>query len=338
MKACKIIRKRKVKIFETPIPHLKDNDVLIKVKAAGICGTDVHIFKGDYFSSYPIIPGHEFSGVIEKVGGGVTRFKAGENVTADPNNFCENCFFCNQNLQNHCERFEATGVTYNGAFAEYVAVPESSVFKIGDISFEKAAFTEPLACVVYGEQRIKIEIGADVLIFGAGPIGLLHLQLSKHNGASTVTVVDLNGDRLKLAKKMGADNIVHADRNMEEKLFSISKRGFQVVIDATGVKEVIENSIKYVRNDGYLLLFGVCGMKEKIELKPYEIFKRDIKIVGSFALRKTFQNAINLLKNNVINVEPLIGDRISLDEVPDTLKKMSMGRANMKVLIISSKG
>ncbi len=334
MKACRVTGKGKIEIAEAPVPLVKDNCVLIRVKAAGICGTDIHIFRGDYFSSYPIIPGHEFSGIVERVGSRVTRFKPGERVTADPNNFCENCFFCNQNLQNHCENFEATGVTYDGAFAEYVAVPENSVFDIGDIPFEKAAFAEPLACVVYGQQRINIEIGSDVLIFGAGPIGLLHLQLAKHNGASTVTIVDLNNDRLKLAKKTGADNVVLADKNMERKLFSINKRGFQAVIDATGVKEVIENGVKYIRNDGWFLIFGVSGMEDKIRLKPYEVFKRDIKIAGSFALRKTFQNAVNLLKNNVIDVEPLIGEKISLDEVPDSLRRMSSGKTAMKVLVI----
>lgn len=121
---------------------------------------------------------------------------------------------------------------------------------------------------------------------------------------------------------------------MEKKLFLINKRGFQITIDATGVKEVIENSIKYIRNDDQLLIFGVCGMEEKIELKPYEIFKRDIKIVGSFALRKTFHNAINLLENNIIDVEPLIGEKVSLDKVPDSLKRVSTGKTNMKVLII----
>lgn len=121
---------------------------------------------------------------------------------------------------------------------------------------------------------------------------------------------------------------------MEKKLFLINKRGFQIVIDATGVKEVIENSIKYIRNDDQLLIFGVCGMEEKIELKPHEIFKRDIKIVGSFALRKTFHNAIHLLENNIIDVEPLIGEKVSLDKVLDSLKRMSTGKTNMKVLII----
>jgi len=334
MKACRIIEKENAEIVDVKVPQLEDKQVLIRVKASGLCGTDVHIFRGDYFSSYPIIPGHEFSGIVQEVGRGVTEFKPGENVTADPNNFCENCFFCKQNLQNHCENFEATGVTYDGAFAEFVAVPENSVFKIGDTPFEKAAFTEPLACVVYGQNRISIEIGADLLIFGAGPIGLLHLQLARHNGASRVTVVDLNDERLKLAKKLGADNIVLADKNMDKNLTLINKRGFQTVIDATGAKEVIENSIKYIRCDGQLLLFGVCGMEEKIEIKPYEIFKRDIKIVGSFALRKTFQSSINLIKNNVIDVSSLIGEKISLDEVPDALRRMSVGKTNMKVLAI----
>lgn len=136
-----IFKENEVEDLENRLAGLKGKDVLIRVKAAGICGMDIHIFKCDYFSSYPIILWHEFSDVIEKVGDSITRFKPGENVTADPNNFCGNCFFCRQNLQNHCEKFKATGITYKMASAEYVVVPESSVFNIGSILFKKAFFT-----------------------------------------------------------------------------------------------------------------------------------------------------------------------------------------------------
>lgn len=332
MKSLLVTGKREARIDNIEIPKIKENELLIKVEAAGLCGTDCHIYLGEYFSDYPIVPGHEFSGVVEKAGKDVTQFKVGDRVSADPNIFCEKCYFCKQNLQNHCENFQAVGVTRNGAFAEYVAVPEANVFPIGDIDFVHAAMIEPLSCVVYGQERARISTGQQVLIFGAGAIGLLHLQLSKHNGAASVTVVDLNPDRLKKAEKLGANHTVLAGQDMERNLRDISARGFQTVIDATGVPSVVENALKYVRNDGTLLVFGVCPNNSKITISPYEIFHRDIKIIGSFALRKTFTQSIALIEGGVVDVSPLIGEVVSLSNLPDAIERMISGQTPMKVI------
>ncbi len=333
MKAYVVDGKQRGRVEEIDIPEPGEYEVLIKVEAAGICGTDAHIYLGEYFSFYPLVPGHEFSGTVAAVGQKVEQFSVGQRVVSDPNIFCEKCYFCKQNLQNHCLDFQATGVTRNGAFAQYVAVPESTVFPIKGMDFTQGALIEPLACVVYGQERARPAPGQHVLILGAGAIGLLHLQLAVHNGAASVTVVDLNADRLKLAKEMGALHTVLAGRELEKGLGSIQPMGFQLVIDATGIPAVIEEAVRYVRADGTLLLFGVCPADSRITLNPYEVFKKDLRIVGSFALRKTFQQAISLIESGAVNVAPLIGETVTLPELPEALERFVHGKTSMKVIV-----
>ncbi|WP_324716589.1 zinc-dependent alcohol dehydrogenase family protein [Carboxydochorda subterranea] len=334
MRAVVMDRPGQVEVREVPVPFIGPHEVLVRVRAAGICGTDVHIFRGEFVPRFPLTPGHEFSGEVEAVGDAVRGFRPGDRVAADPNVYCERCYFCKQNKQNFCENWEAIGVTLPGAFAEYVAVPDASLFPIADgMSFAQGAFTEPLSCVVYGQQRARPPLGGSVLIFGAGPIGLLHQQLAKRNGAGLVVMVDVRRDRLQQAKSLGADHVVPAGDGMEQELRAVAPRGFELVVEATGVPAVVENAIRFVQNDGTLLVFGVSPNESSIRVNPYEIYKRDLRIVGSFSLRKTFQAALELLAQRAIDVEPLIGQRIGLDEFPRALQAMARGEAPGKILV-----
>ena len=333
MKAFVIEGARRGVVRDVPLPAPKEGEILIKVAASGLCGTDGHIYLGEFYSSYPLIPGHEFAGIVAGVGKGAKRFHEGQRVAADPNIFCEKCDFCKRNIQNFCQDFQAVGVTQDGAFAEYVVVPETSVFAVGEMDFAVAAMIEPLACVVYGQQRARPELGAPVLIFGAGPIGLLHLQLAKVNGASFVAIGDLREERLMLARELGADlaflNGPEAGRQLGERF----PEGFELVIDTTGEPRVVEAAVSYVKNAGTLLVFGVCPEEKRISLSPYEIYKRDLRIVGSFALKKTFPPAINLLHNGKIKVAKLIGDRIPLEGLPGQLESLVSGKTRLKTLV-----
>ncbi len=330
MKALVFENIRKPLVKDVPIPSIGPQDVLIRVKAAGICGTDVHIYEGEYFSEFPLIPGHEFSGVVEDIGEEVTTFAAGDRVTADPNIGCGKCYFCKINQQNQCEHLGAVGVTRDGAFAEYVVIPEEKVFSIGDMSFQDAAMIEPTSCVVWGLQQVPIPIGSEVLIFGAGPIGLLLTQLIKHGGASRVVMVENRANRIELARSLGADVVVNADGTEMEALKDLSANGFDVVVDATGIPKVVERMIDFVRNGGILFFFGVCPKDATIQISPYEIFRRDLKIYGSFALRNTFTPAIRLLQNNVVRVRPLLSHSFPFEQFEEALRTMRSGNS-MKV-------
>ncbi len=314
------------------MPAVGQSDVLIRVETCGICGTDVHIYEGEYFSEFPLIPGHEFSGTIERVGEGVTTVAVGERVTADPNIGCGKCYFCKINQQNQCEHLGAVGVTRDGAFAEYVVVPEEKIFNIGEMSFQEAAMIEPTACVVYGLQQHPIPFGAEVLIFGAGPIGLTLLQLIKHGGASRVIMVEKRQNRIDLAQSLGADFVIAADSKEADALKDLSPTGFDVVVDATGIPKVVEGMINFVRNCGTLFFFGVCPKDEMIQISPYEIFRRDLKVCGSFALRNTFAPAIRFLQNGVVKVTPLLSHRLPFEQFEEALAVMRSGES-MKVQV-----
>jgi D-arabinitol dehydrogenase (NADP+) len=320
-------------VKEVPIPEPRDNEIVIKVMAAGLCGTDAHIYQGEYYSKFPLIPGHEFAGVVAKTGKNVKRFQQGQRVVADPNIFCEKCHFCQQNIQNFCQDFEAAGVTRDGAFAEYIVIPEGCVFAIGQMNFTLGALVEPLSCVVYGQMRARPQVGDSVLIYGAGPIGLLHLQLAKRNGASFVTVVDVKTERLEKAKSLGADNIFQSNSELDDELNREFPLGFNLVIDTSGVPKVVENSIAHIKSSGTLLIFGVCPLEAKINISPYEIYKRDLRIIGSFALKKTFQPAINLIENNMIDVSAIVGEQIGLAQLPGQMEKFVAGKTSMKTIV-----
>lgn len=321
-----------VVVEEVPTPSVKPHEVLIRVEAAGVCGTDIHLMEGGYEPKYPLIPGHEFSGVVVEVGSGVRSCKPGDHVTVDPNLYCDRCYYCRRDMQNHCEAWEAIGVTLPGAFAEYVAVPEPSVHGIGSLNFTEGAFVEPLSCVVYGQRRARVRMGDSVLIHGAGPIGLLHLQMAKYSGCANVTITDLRPERLALAKQLGADHVVQASgEDVDAALREIEPRGFDLVIDATGVPAVVEGALLHVKTGGRFLLFGVCPNESTIRWSPYEIYRRDLEIIGAFALRKTFQPAIELLETKAIQVAPLVGMTVGLKELPEALELMRQGQAPMKI-------
>jgi threonine dehydrogenase-like Zn-dependent dehydrogenase len=204
MKAILIERPEQVKVVECPMPEPEEHELLIKVMASGICGTDIHILRGEYMGDYPVIPGHEFSGVVERVGEGVTRFQTGDRVAVEPNVACDNCHNCLQNRQNFCLNWQAIGVTRSGGLAQYVVAPEKTAFSIGDLPFEHGAFMEPLSCVLHGVERAKICLADRVLVFGAGPIGILLLQAVQLQGSVQVTVVEKNPARAELALAHGA--------------------------------------------------------------------------------------------------------------------------------------
>jgi len=335
MKACLFEAKEQfvIRDIEKPVP--KRNEVLIKVRASGICGTDIHILKAEYFSNFPIVAGHEFSGEIVEVGEEVTQFKPGDRVTADPNIFCDKCYFCKINKNNHCLDLDCVGVTRNGSFAEYVTVPEKCVFLIPEnISYPEAALAEPLACVVYGVRRSNIKPGEKVLIFGAGAIGLLLMSLLKMSGASQVVMVDISQKKLDFAQAMGASEVILSDSNLENKLKAIAPWGFELVADATGIPSVMEKQIQYVESDGTFLVFGVAPRGKTMKMEPYDIFRRDIHIIGSFAVKKTMQYSINLLSSGKIQVKDLISASYSLDDFGKGLNDFYYDMNHMKIQII----
>jgi D-arabinitol dehydrogenase (NADP+) len=322
----------KVSVHDVARPELGPDDVLVRVKACGICGTDQHIFQGDFFPTYPLIGGHEMAGEVEAVGPEVDAITPGMRVAVDPSVFCGHCFFCQRQQGNHCLNWNAIGVTRDGGFAEHVVAPRANVYPIGDMPYEEAAFIEPISCVVYGLKRLQIPVGANALIYGMGPIGLLMLQLVRHSGTSGVVGVDLKQEKLQLARSLGAQEVVPAGPQADDQLREISPLGFDVVIDCTGNPSVIEHTFVQARDEGKILFFGVAPTDATVRVSPYDVYKKDLQILGTFALRFTFHQAIGLMRSGAVNVQPLLSERLPIERFPEALQLAGSGEA-LKVQI-----
>jgi D-arabinitol dehydrogenase (NADP+) len=328
VKAAYYEARHEVAVRDAPEPEPGPKDILIRVRACGICGTDQHIYDGDFGGPLPMIGGHELAGDVVAVGPEILEdIRVGQRVAVNPNLFCGSCFYCRRGQVNHCLRWSAIGVTRDGGFADYVVAPEANVYPVGDLDYELAAFIEPISCVVYGLKRLRIPVGANALIYGAGPIGLLMLQLVAHGGASDVVVVDLKEEKLDLARSLGAHDVILGGADADDALRATSPLGFDVVIDCTGVPSVVEHMFAHVRNEGKLLFFGVNPTDARIAVSPYDVYRRDLEIVGSFALRYTFHDAFALLRSGAVDVRSLLSDRLPIDLFPEALELASSGDA-----------
>jgi 2-desacetyl-2-hydroxyethyl bacteriochlorophyllide A dehydrogenase len=336
MKAAQITAPEQARIVEVEKPAPGPGDVLIEVAAAGICGTDLHIFHGEYEATYPIVPGHEFSGTVVAVGEDVVYYKVGDRVTVDPNIPCNRCPACQRGAPNQCENLAAVGVTRDGAFANYVVAPEGNVFSIGDMSFKDAALVEPLACVVWGLKRVQIQPGDTAVIFGAGPMGCLLVQAVKHAGAARVIVTDVAPRRLEMAAELGATEAVLADDQQARRLKALAPAGYDVVVEATGIPAVLEQSFDYVRPRGKLWVFGVCPRDARATFVPYDVFRKDMSIIGSFAVSRTFQESIALIQGGAVRVEPLVSHQLPLDDFAKGLELAEHDPKRMKVQITTA--
>jgi 2-desacetyl-2-hydroxyethyl bacteriochlorophyllide A dehydrogenase len=329
---CVVIQKPKeIIVTEREIPEPGPVEVLIKVMASEICGTDVHIYRGEYLGDYPVIPGHEFSGVITAVGSQVKRFKVGDRVAVEPNIACDNCSQCLNNRQNFCLNWQAVGVTLPGGMEQYVTAPEKAVFNIGDLPFEEAAFMEPLSCVVHGVERARIALADRIAILGAGPIGDLILQMSRLQGAAHITMLESNPGRAELACRLGADIVVN-------RLEDLKQATYDVVIDATGAIQVMNRTIDFVRNGGTVLLFGVPPSGKNIEMEAFKIFQKGLTILSSYtSVRNSFQ-AVGLLQTGQIKVNSLISHRLPLKELPDAFEMIESHDPTVKKVMMLPNG
>lgn len=226
-------------------PSCKPDEVIVQVAATGICGTDLHIYRNEYMSRFPLIAGQEFCGVIVEAGKEVSDFRTGDRVAVDPSLYCGHCYFCRDLKVNHCLNWEGIGITRSGSFAEYVAVPARACYSLPEgLTDSQGAFIEPVSCVVHALNPLRIFPSDEVLIFGSGPMGLILVQALRHSGASQVVVVEKQADRLPLARQLGATQILIANDDQPRALKDIAPYGFAIVIDATGVPSVIEQALR----------------------------------------------------------------------------------------------
>ena len=276
-------------------PDAGDDDVIVRVGACGLCGTDLKIFSGEYLSPYPLIPGHELAGTIVSVGSHVDSTLIGQRVAVDPTLACGHCEFCQDAQFNHCESWGAIGDTVNGGFAEFTRVPIANVYRIkDDMPFNLAALVEPVSCAVWALERMRIRPGSIALIFGAGPMGLILMKLLENAGVMRATVVDTSVERLTVARNHGAHDVLQSDTVSH--LQDLAPKGFDLVVDATGNPNVLSIALPWVRKAGQLLLFGVSPQGAMAMVEPYLIYHNEITILSSMAINHSYGRALNIVE------------------------------------------
>ena len=313
MLATQLVSVGDIQTVEVPKPEPGPDDILIKVEAAGICGTDRHLFKGEFPSTPNTILGHEFSGIV--VGGNVSKFPLGTRVTCDPNHWCGNCDQCRRGRVNLCSNNIASGIGRNGGFAEYCAFPAMRAHVLpSDLNALHGAFCEPLACTIHGMDIGAARPGERVIIIGGGVIGLLAVQLA-HLAGAEVMLLTRNAGKQELGRTLGA----HRTAGTEAEALEQWPMGADLVVECAGVVATVEMAPLITRTGGRIVVLGVLAGGQKAEIEPFDLLFREIQLHFSFVNPFTHDRAAQLIADGKISVDPLVTRTISIGEAADAI-------------------
>jgi len=324
-----------------PDPATGEDDVLVRVKACGICGSDVHGFTGKTGRRIPpLIMGHEAAGIVATPGKNVRDFRKGDRVCFDSTVYCNKCEACRMGLFNRCDERQVLGVSVpsfkrHGAFAEYVAVPWWIVSKIPDeLSFVHAALLEPASIGVHAANRAPISSDDTVVVIGAGTIGLFILQAARLRGAAKVIAVDISEFRLDIAEKLGADKLVNPLKSdlSEAILQETEGKGANVTLEAVGYAKTFAEAVSITRMGGYIVAVG--NLEKSAEFDLQQLVAKEHTFIGSYASSGEFRDCIELVASGKINVEPLISDVLPLEEGPDAFDRLLKARENLLKIVL----
>jgi L-iditol 2-dehydrogenase len=342
MTAAVLYGKEDVKIEKVPIPHVDEGEALIKVQVALTCGTDLKVYQRGYHARMIVPPalfGHELAGVIEKVGGNVKGFRPGTRVVALNSAPCQSCFYCSKHQENICEDL----LFNNGAYAEYIRIPrrivESNMLAIpSNVSFEEAAMVEPLACVLRGLHETRVEIGDTVTVIGAGPIGLMFVQVAKLTGCNVIAVVKRDS-QVTAARRLGADEVVQigsvADPVAAVRAYTPEGRGADVVIEAVGRPEAWEWSVDMVRKGGTVNFFGGCASGTKVQLDTNRLHYSEVTLKATFHhTPESVRKAFALIAEKKIKGTDYITGEAPLSRLNNVLRHMMNRNGDIKTAII----
>jgi L-iditol 2-dehydrogenase len=340
MKAALLYGVKDLQIQDVDKPEVGHGEILVKIKTATTCGTDLKIYQRGYVSGViklPTVFGHEWAGDIVEVGEGITWLKKGMRVRAGNSSPCLRCYMCQRGKYNLCEDM----MWLWGAYAEYIKVPARIVMLNtqeipAHVTYEEAAVTEPLACVLHGIEETRVKLGDTIAIIGAGPIGLLHLLTVKKLGASKIIISDTIDERLQLAQKLGADETINAKQEdtVEKTKKLTSGYGADVVIEAIGLPATWEQALKMVRKGGTVLEFGGCPPRTEIKVSTEQLHYGETTILGAFHTTPAhFKKALNLISSSTINVKPLITNRMKLDNIKQAFETLTTSKTDIKIAV-----
>ncbi|MFW6171587.1 MAG: zinc-dependent alcohol dehydrogenase [Planctomycetota bacterium] len=341
MKGLILVDANRFEVREFPRPEIGSEEVLVEVKACGICGSDVHGMDGSTGRRQPpLIMGHEASGVVAEVGEAVRRWQPGDRVTFDSTVYCGRCDYCRRGEVNLCDHRQVLGVSCaefkrEGALAEYVAVPERIVVGLPDgISFEEAAMAEPVSIAVHAVNRVPVQLNDSAVVVGAGVIGLLIIQALKARGCGEVLAVDVKQDRLDLARRLGADQVLSpGDCDVPAELLNKTRgHGVDVAMEAVGFPSTVDMAVKAVRKGGSVGLVG--NLTPAAELPLQAIVTRELSLFGSCASRGEYPACLDLIARRMIQVGPLLSGISSLDEAPQWFSRLQAGQESLIKVIV----
>lgn len=341
MKSAIFYGKHDLRVEEYPKPEAGAHEVVIQVKACGVCGTDVHIYEGDKGAAEvtpPTILGHEFSGVIVETGEAVTAYKAGDRVCIDPNCYCGACEPCKNGIVHFCEHMIGYGTTVNGGFAEYCVVNERQVYKLGEnTTFEQGAMTEPVACCLHGIDMCDIRPGHQVVVIGGGMIGLLMLQLAKLAGAAKIALLEPVEEKRRVGQELGADICINP---LEEDTKAVLKANgmnhIQTVIECVGRPSTIEQAIEIADPKAVVMMFGLTKPEEEIAVKPFEIFQKELELKASYINPLTQKRALDLIDSGRLDVSSMVAEVCGLEKLQEILANSTV-RTKGKYIISPEK-
>lgn len=312
-----------------------EGEVVVRVEACGVCGTDAHIYRGEFPARFPLVAGHEFAGVVERTGPGVASLRVGDQVVVDPNVSCGVCRPCRRGLVHLCRDLFAYGVTADGGFATHCLLPARQCYRFpAHLPFPVAAMAEPVACCVHGIERAGIRPGEVVVLIGAGMIGLILLQLALLQGAAFTIVSEFAELKRTLAAGLGAARVVDPQReDLAQVVHKVTEGvGADVVIDCVGGATTAQQALELVGEGGRVLLFGVAPESDQVALRPYDVYRREITLTGSFTNPFTHASALGLLASGRVQVADMISHEMGLDEVQQAVHLLESRQATKIVI------
>ena len=328
-------------VREVPLPDVGAGQVLVRMTMAGMCGTDLHLHEGQFLANFPLTPGHETLGVIESVGsdavdGEGAPLSIGQPVVINPNSACRTCEYCTSDRPWLCASFAGIGSSTPGGFAEYVLVPSAQVFDATGIDPDLAVFAEPSACIAHLMDRLDPLTGASVVVLGAGPTGVLLTQFLLFHGALSVVLADPNEFKLAVASSLADVGVFTMNRDdvagsMDALVAAFG--AFDVVIDATGLANVIEELPRLARNGGRIVYYGVADEVDLVRVSPFEIFRRELTIMGSFTEVDSFPDALAAFRAGAIRIDGLITHRFAVGDYGRALEALRSDRSAHKIVI-----
>jgi 2-desacetyl-2-hydroxyethyl bacteriochlorophyllide A dehydrogenase len=339
MQAAVFLRPGQWELQERPLPRPGAGEALIRVAACGLCGTDLHIYHGRFPASFPVVPGHEFAGEVVAVGepqaAAGSHLAPGDRVCVDPVIPDDTCDACLRGLPHLCANLRSPGIHFDVGFATHCLLPARQLLVLPDgVSYEQAALLEPLACVLHGLDLVEIRPGDRAAIIGAGWIGLLMLQCVRLRGAARVIVSEPVPFKRERARALGADVVVDPGaESLADIIAQACPGGVDIAIECVGSGPTALEATRLVREGGTVLFFGVARPDEEIPVKPFDIYRRELKIVGTFSTPRKHSHALRLAAGNRVELSSLVTHRFGLSGVGEAMTALTRGEA-IKVLIL----